>query len=133
MDESETEFEAIEEHLSSLKKSAKVAEDAVVNAMHRLKVVQFKARVEMEDLAETELRSKPALRKWLEARNLSTDCSFQEFFDAFLQEHKKENRLDISDRSILLNADGCKLFGFPGKDKKVLLPELLERLPSIYH
>lgn len=133
MDESETEFEAIEEHLSSLKKSAKVAEDAVVNAMNRLKVVQFKARVEMEELAETELRSKPMLRKWLEARNLSTDCSFQEFFDAFLQEHKKENRLDISDRSILLNAEGCKLFGWVGKEKKVFLPELLERLPSIYH
>lgn len=133
MDESDSELDAIEEQLSTLKQTAMKAEDAVVAAMNKLKVVQYKARAEMEELAETELRSKPTLRKWLEARDLSTDCSFQEFFDAFLQEHKKEYRLDISDRSILLNADGCKLFGLGGKDKKVLLLELLERLPSIYH
>jgi hypothetical protein len=133
MEESDSELDAIEQQLSTLKQTAAKAEDAIVAAMNKLKVVQYKARAEMEELAETELRSKPALRKWLQARDLSTDCSFQEFFDAFLQEHKEDHRLDITDRSILLNADGCKLFGLAGKDKKILLLELLERLPAIYH
>ena len=128
-----TDHDDIEESLSSLKDSARVAEDAVLQALNRLKVAQHKLKIEVEELSQTELRSKSTLRAWLKSRQLAPDCSFQDFFQAFLDEHKKEQRLDLSDRSIVVNADGCKLFGLEGKDKKVLLHDLLERLPSIYH
>lgn len=120
----------IEEHLFTLKTRAKVAEETVVAALNRLKVVQYKMKLELEELSETELRSKPSLRKWLEARNLSTNCSFQEFFQVFLDEHKQEYRLDISNRTISLNKEACQLFGLTGT---ITMVQLLERLPIIYH
>jgi hypothetical protein len=123
----------IEQHLSSLKNASQIAEQEMINVLNRFKLVEHKLKIELEELSETQLRSKPLLRKWLKARNLPLDCSFQEFFQAFLDEHKKEHRLDLSDRSILLNAEGCKLFGFEGKDKKVSIHDILEHLPVLYH
>lgn len=132
MEESDYESQ-VEEHLSSLKRSAKVAEDSIVAALNRLKLAQHNLNIELKELSETELRSRPGLRAWLKARELPTDCSFQEFFQKFLEEHKQEYRLNLSDRSICLNKDGCKLLGVEGSNVKVTLPELLERLPLLYH
>ncbi len=123
----------IEQHLSSLKTASQVAEREIVAALNRLKLTEHKLKIELEELSETQLRSKPLLRKWLKARDLPLDCSFQQFFQAFLDEHKKEHRLDLSDRSILLNAEGCKLFGMEGKEKKVSIHDILEHLPVLYH
>ena len=123
----------IEEHLFTLKTKAKATEETIVGALNRLKLVQHKVKIEMEALSETELRSKPTLRKWLEARQMATNCSFQEFFERFLDEHTQEYRLDISDRSLRLNKEACELFGFPGKDTKVTMVQVLEKLPRLYH
>lgn len=131
MDDSE--LSEIETSLSTLKTNASQAEDNVVQALNRLKLVQFKMKQELDDLSETPLKSKASLRHWLEARNLSKDCSFQQFFERFLEEHKQEYRLDLTDRSITLNKDACKLFGLGGKDVKLTMTEILEKLPQIYH
>ena len=130
---SESSINEIEESLSSLKASAKVAEDAIVASLNRLKLAQHKLKIEVEELSETELRSKPVLRAWLQAREIATTCSFQEFFQAFLNEHKGEFRLDLSDRSIRLNKDACQLLGYKEKDKRVTILEIMERLPLLFH
>jgi hypothetical protein len=132
MEESDYESQ-VEEHLSSLKRSAKVAEDSITTALNRLKLAQHNLNIELKELSQTELRSKPGLRAWLKARELPLDCSFQEFFQKFLEEHKQEYRLNLSDRSICLNKDGCKLFGLEGSNVKLGMPEVLERLPLLYH
>jgi hypothetical protein len=132
MEESDYESQ-VEEHLSSLKRSAKVAEDSITTALNRLKLAQHNLNIELKELSQTELRSKPSLRAWLKARELPLDCSFQEFFQKFLEEHKQEYRLNLSDRSICLNKDGCKLFGLEGSNVKLGMPEVLERLPLLYH
>ena len=123
----------IEQHLSTIKASALSLETSTVETLNKLKLAQHKLKMELEQLSETELRSRPTLRAWLRARDLPLDCSFQEFFQAFLDEHKQEYRLDLSDRTILLNKDGCKLFGVEGKNVKVTIRDLLERLPLLYH
>ena len=132
MEESDYESQ-VEEHLSSLKRSAKVAEDSITTALNRLKLAQHNLNIELKELSQTELRSKPGLRAWLKARELPLDCSFQEFFQKFLEEHKQEYRLNLSDRSICLNKDGCKLFSLEGSNVKLGMPEVLERLPLLYH
>ena len=129
----ESDSDEIETQLSTLKLRAGEAEDQVVQALNRLKLVEFKLKKELEDLSETSLRSKVPLRQWLTSRNLSKESTFQEFFETLLEEHKAEHRLDISDRSILLNKDACKLFGLVGKDIRMTMKELLEKLPQIYH
>lgn len=133
MELSDNEDQEIETALSTLKEKASKAEDQVTQAFNRLKLVEFKMKQELEDLSETQLKSKAVLRSWLEARNLPKTCSFREFFEKLLEEHKAEHRLDLTDRSIRLNKDGCKLFGFAGKDVKMTMKEVLERLPQIYH
>jgi hypothetical protein len=131
--ENEENIQYIEEHISTIKTSALSTETTLIETLNKLKLAQHKLKMELEQLSETELRSKPTLRAWLKARELPLDCSFQEFFQAFLDEHKDEYRLDLSDRSILLNKDGCKLFGVEGVNVKLRLRDILERLPLLYH
>ncbi len=129
----EEDINFIEQHLSTIKTSALSLETSTVETLNKLKLAQHKLKMEMEQLSETELRSKPVLRAWLKARDLPLDCSFQEFFQAFLDEHKQDYRLDLSDRTVLLNKDGCKLFAVEGKNVKLGIRDLLERLPLLYH
>jgi hypothetical protein len=131
--DNEENIDFIEQHISSIKTSALSLETATVATLNKLKLAQHKLKMELEQLSETELRSKPTLRAWLKARDLPLDCSFQEFFQAFLDEHKQDYRLDLSDRSVLLNKDSCKLFGVEGTNVKLGLRDLLERLPLLYH
>lgn len=127
------EDQQIEESLSSLKEAGRQAEDAILTALNKLKVAQRKLKIEMDELSKTELRSKPILRHWLKAREMPIHSNFEEFFQAFLDEHKAEHRLDLSTRSILLNKDGCKLFGVDGENKTITMNEVLERLPLLFH
>ncbi len=128
MEHSDT--EDLAEDLFNLKRKAITVEDDLVTIVNRVKVAQHKLKLELQELSETELRSRPSLRHWLRARNLAENCSFQEFFEAFLEEHQQEARLYLSDRSISLNPDACKLLGCKGR---LTLLEILERLPLLYH
>lgn len=132
-EDTEDSLQEIEESLSSLKLTATVAEDAVTKALNRLKLAQHKLKIEMEELSETELRSKPLLRAWLSKRALPTDSSFQVFFQAFLDEHKQEHRLDLTDRTVTLNKDGTQLLGYKESNKRVSILEIMERLPLLFH
>ena len=125
------EFE-VQEQLFTLKTTATKLDDSLVTIMNRLKVAQHKLKMEMEELSETELLSRPSLRKWLRARDLPEDCSFTEFFEAFLLEHEKEFRLNLSDRTVCLNKDAARLFELK-PELIVTLLDILERLPLLYH
>lgn len=122
----------IQEHLFTLKTTAKSLDENLVTIGNRLKVVQHKLKMEIEELSQTELRSRPSLRTWLKARGLSENCSFTEFFDALLVEHEKDLRLNLSDRTLTLNKDASHLFELKGEPVVSIL-EILERLPLLYH
>jgi hypothetical protein len=134
MDESETESEylEIEKQLSTLKDKSKGVEDSLVSAMNRLKVVQHKIKIEVDEMSQSEMRCKASLRKWLEKRGFSKEISFEEFFQKFLDEHREEDRLDMMDRTILLNKDAAKLFDLKEESKLTVL-QLIEKLPLIYY
>ena len=121
----------LEEDLFNLKRKAKRVEDDLTAIVNKVKVAQHKLTLEVQELSETELRSRPPLRHWLKARNLPDNCSFQEFFEAFLEEHQRELRLYLSDRTVSLNKDACKLFAC--KESRVTILEILEKLPLLYH
>lgn len=132
MDLSDTDDNEIETSLLTLKTNASQAETHVLQALTQLKQVEVTMKRQLDAVSEPQLRSKAPLRYWLEARTLSKDCSFQQFFERFLEEHKQEYRLDLTDRSILLNTDARTLFGVPGTTGKLTMTEILERLPRIY-
>ena len=129
--ESDEEF-ALEEQLFILKTTAKKLDESIITIENQLKVVQQKLKIELEELSATELRSRPSLRTWLKSHDLPENCSFQDFFEAFLQEHQKDYRLNLSDRTIRLNKEASHLFGV-NFDTTLSLLEILERLPLLYH
>ena len=134
MDESETESEylEIEKQLSTLKDKSKGVEDSLISAMNRLKVVQHKIKIEVDEMSQSEMRCKASLRKWLEKRGFSKEISFEEFFQKFLDEHREEDRLDMMDRTILLNKDAAKLFDLKEESKLTVL-QFIENLPLVYY
>jgi hypothetical protein len=94
---------------------------------------KFRKRIDdtpRDSLAEVTLKAKPVLHDWLTKRGLPTSLSFQEFFAEFLKEHAKEHRLDLSDRSIALNADAAALIRNEGPidllDFMLYVPVLFE-------
>jgi hypothetical protein len=71
--------------------------------------------------------------KWLTDHRLPVECTFTDFFEVFVEEHKKEHRLDLSKRSICLNEEACILFGIKAVNPVVSLYDLLERLNVLYY
>jgi len=90
------------------------------------------AETPRDSMSEVTLQAKPCLFEWLKKRGLPTSLSFQEFFAEFLKEHAKEYRLDLSNRSIALNADAASLIGYTRQepidllDFMVYVPRLFE-------
>ena len=73
------------------------------------------------------------MMKWLTDRHLPVESTFTDFFEVFVEEHKKENRLDISNRTLNLNPEACILFGYKEREITVHLYDLLEKLNVLYY
>lgn len=130
----ETEIEKItlDEVLSSLREQAKHVDTLFDDCWGRFKLIRQKAQEETSNLSESEWQPKARTLGWLSQRNLGTPISFHEFFQHFLEEHRKEQRCNVSERTIRLNSAACELFGYRGKEKTVHLLELLARLPLLF-
>lgn len=119
--------------LESLKRNAKALDVHYQEARKKFKDFYVKITQESEGMGETPLQPRTRMMKWLTDRSLTVESTFQEFFEAFVEEHKKENRLDLSTRSICLNRDASILFGYKGENLVVTLYELLEKLNILYY
>ena len=133
MDESQEENDTIslEDALESIKRNSKAAEVHYLESVKQLKA--FQNRLAKESNEEVPLQPRTRMMKWLTDRGLKVESTFQEFFEAFVEDHKKEHRLDLSTRSIQLNTAACVLFGYKDTNPKVSLYDLLERVPSLYY
>jgi hypothetical protein len=132
--EAETDDQTIslEDTLSSLKRNAKAVDVYFHESRKSLKEFQKKLNEESKSLATIPLQPRTRCMKWLTDRHLPVESSFSEFFEAFVEEHAKDQRLDLSKRSIILNESACILFGYKQKDHVVTIWELLEKLPHLY-
>lgn len=121
---------SLEESLSSLKRNAFATE---VHLTESIKSMKRLVKSLKEEPTETPLQPRTRLMKWLTDRGLPVECSFQEFFEAFLQEHKAEHRLDLSKRTIQLNSAACILFGLKDKKPEMHVYDLLQKLDVLYY
>jgi hypothetical protein len=80
---------------------------------------------------EALLEVKPSAELWFSKRNMATTITFVEFFRAFLAEHSKEDRLDLSGRAILVNDDAAVLLKMT-KNTRLSIHGLLGKLPDIF-
>ena len=130
-DPTDTEGGSLEETLDSLKRNAAAVDLYFKEARTRMKAIQASAMELLASSAEVPLQPRTRLMKWLTDHDLPVDTSFHDFFDLFLLEHKEENRLDLSTRSIRLNKAGAHLFQ-QQVNTPVSLYDLLRSLSLLY-
>ncbi len=132
--EPETEGISLEDTLESLKRNAHATDVYLQESIKRMKLLQKHLAEETEQTpSQMPLQPKTRMMKWLTDRGLAVESSFQEFFEAFIEEHKKEHRLDLSRRSIQLNTAASVLFGYKDTNPWISLYELLGKVSSLYH
>ena len=129
--EEETETISLEETFKSLKRNAKAVEVHSLESLKQLKA--FQKRLAKESNQEIPQQPRTRMMKWLTDRGLRVESTFQEFFEALVEEHKQDHRLDLSSRTIQLNTAACILFGYKDTSPKVSLYDLLEKVPSLYY
>jgi hypothetical protein len=131
MEETHTDVEdniSLEDTLESLKRNANAVDVHLQEARKKLKAFQQKITEE-----SAPLQPRTRMMKWLTDRHLPVESTFTDFFEVFVEEHKKENRLDISNRTLNLNTEACILFGYKEKELTVHLYDLLEKLNVLYY
>jgi hypothetical protein len=124
---------SLEDTLQSLKRNAQATEIHFQETLRRFK--QFQKRLSEEthqEVSQRDLQPRTRMMKWLTERGLPVECSFQEFFERFLEEHKQDHRLDLSRRTIHLNPAACVLFHIKEKKPELHILDLLEKLPLLY-
>jgi hypothetical protein len=133
MAETEDESISLDDTLESLKRNAKAVDVYFQETRKKLKDFQKKLAEESGGLNDVPLQPRTRMMKWLTDHGLPVECTFTDFFEVFVEEHKKEHRLDLSKRSICLNENACILFGIKGRNPDVCLYDLLERLNVLYY
>lgn len=131
-DESGTEDISLEDTLESLKRNAKATETHLLESLKQFKQFQKNLAKETNSI-EVPLQPKTRMMKWLTDRGLRVESTFQEFFEVFVDEHKEEQRVDLTSRTIQLNSAACVLFGYKDTNPKVHLYDILEKLGSLYY
>jgi hypothetical protein len=131
--ETESDTISLEETLSSLKRNANAVETHFQESLKHLKAFQQKLAKDSKDITEVPLQPKTRLMKWLTDRGLPVESTFEDFFEAFVQDHTKEHRLDLTTRSLRLNPAACILFGYKDTNPWVPVYDLLEKLNVLYY
>jgi hypothetical protein len=124
--------ESIEELSASLKAHAKQVGEVFLECRDHFISFHKRIREDMEPIEEAKLIPKERMRVWLQAHALPEHGTFQEFFQAFIQDHKKEGRLDVSNRSIHLNKEARTLLGYRSPEAVVPILDLLEKLTNLF-
>ena len=124
---------SLEDSLDSLKRNAVATQVMLQETLKSLKQFQKKLMEETTVPASAKpLQPKTRMMKWLTDRHLGVESSFSDFFEAFLDEHKQEHRLDLSTRSIQLNDKACVLLGYELSHTWVSVYEVLEKALRLY-
>jgi hypothetical protein len=132
--ESSEDERTAEDILSSIHQNISLFDTFFDECHSRFSMVKQKAEEEtVGPLSEIVLEPKPQLILWLETRKLPKNTNFQSFFEVFLEEHKQDNRCDISERTITLNKEASILLGYEGTDTVIHILDVLGKLPMIFH
>lgn len=115
------------ESLTILKNAIKDVDALFTKCQEHYKVFHQKVSLPLD---EALLEPRPSTIEWLQKRKLPLKLTFADFFAKMLEEHR-DMRLDISTRSIIVNADAAKLFGVP-TDTHVSILTILQKLPILF-
>lgn len=117
---------SFEESLEVLKRSTAAVPVQLKDIYASLLSVRNQLAAQRSDLSAA-YQPRTRFLKWLGDRKLSAEIPTAEFFQVFFEEHKKEDRLSLSNRSIALNPSACILF----RVKQGTILPILELFPLL--
>lgn len=128
----ESEAISLEHSLEGLKRDANAVEIHLLESIKQLKGVQKRVAQESKTI-DVPLQPKTRMMKWLTDRGLKVESTFQEFFEAFVEEHRRDHRLDLSTRTIQLNTPACVLFGLTKPQPAIHLYDVVDKVQALYY
>lgn len=125
----------IEDLCSSLRKSSIEVENLYNDTFMHMRAFKKKLKDQewsTNSLHTVPLKAKPHTKLWLKKNKLYRGISFQEFFAFICDELAKENRLDLSKRTIKPSEDIAVLFNIPA-DQPIHILDFIERTPDLFY
>ena len=125
----------IEDLCSSLRKSSMEVVNLYNDTFVQMRA--FKKKLKDQESATytlhtVPLKAKPHTKLWLKKNKLYREISFQEFFAFVCEELAKENRLDLSKRTVKPSEDIALLFGVPA-EQPIHILDFIERTPELFY
>jgi hypothetical protein len=130
-EESDLDSVGIEELCDALNKSCKQITEVYNDTYMQFRGLRKKVKDEMHTMDYQPLKPKAHAKKWIVAHGLSDTPSFHDFFEAVCKELKEEDRLNITDRTLIPNKDIAKLFKVP-VDQPIHIFDFLPLVPEVF-
>jgi hypothetical protein len=109
-EESDLDSVGVDELCQALDKSCRLVTDLYNDTYMQFRGLRKKVKEEMHTLDRQPLKPKPHVKRWLKKHNLPETPTFQEFFEVVCDELQKEDRLDLSQRTLTPTKEIAKLF-----------------------
>ena len=130
-EESDLDSVGIDELCVALNKSCKEVTDLYNDTYMQFRGLRKKVKDELNTMDRQPLKPKSHVKRWLKKHNLSDTPSFQEFFGVICDELAKEDRLDLSTRTIKPTKEIAMLFRVEAETPIHVL-DLLMRAPEVF-
>ena len=132
--EEESDFDSgdIDELCQALNKSCKQVTDLYNDTYMQFRGLRKKVKDEMNTLDRHPLKPKTHVKRWLKKHTLPETPSFQEFFEVICNELAKEDRLNLSARTVTPTKEIASLFNIEA-EKPIHILDLLMQATEVFH
>jgi len=131
-DESDLDSIDLDELCQALNKSCKQVTELYNDTYMQFRGLRKKVKDELNTLDRLPLTPKPHVKRWLKKHKLSETPSFQEFFEIVCAELTKEDRLNLSARTITPTKEIASLFHIEA-EKPIHVLDLLMQATEVFH
>lgn len=131
-DESDLDSGEIDELCQALNKSCKQVTELYNDTYMQFRGLRKKVKDEMHTLDHQPLKPKAHVKRWLKKHNLPDTPSFQEFFEVICDELTKEDRLNLSERTVMPTKEIANLFNIEA-EKPIHILDLLMQATEVFH
>lgn len=125
----------IDDLCSSLRKSSMEIVNLYNDTFVQMKMLKKKMKEQESDtysLNNVALTPKPHTKLWLKKNKLYRAITFHEFFTYVCETLAKENRLDLSKRTVTPSEDIAQLFQIP-VEQPIHILDFIEQTPELFY
>ena len=130
-EESDLDSTGVEELCQALNKSCQQVTDLYNDTYMQFRGLRKKVKEEMHTMDYQPLKPKSHVKKWLQNHELPETPTFHEFFAAVCHDLKREDRLDITHRTVTPTKEIAKLFRVE-ENKPIHIFDLLLQVPEVF-